>query len=318
MSASALGHCLMRSSTMPRPKNTGQWRSSMLRDPLDRGVVGRHGVGIAFLAAQQVGQGQRGVDAVGLLGDQRRAACCTACVEALLLGVERGRAQPRLPVERRGRRRPCRRRPAPWPDCPTARRGRRSSARRSRDRASGRRRTARRSARGRRAGCAGRRSGRCRCRTGSRKCPRRATAAWASARWRADQPVHHHGVAVLLAEGLQQRARIVGLAEPAQAVGRRDRRRAGRGSSSMARRYLASAAALSPAISSICASITRTGASARSPCRASAWQARARAATKSFCAGLQPGQHEVAQRTELVLARRCGRAAARRRGSRPS
>ena len=31
MSASALGHCLVRSSTMPRPKNTDQWRSSRLR-----------------------------------------------------------------------------------------------------------------------------------------------------------------------------------------------------------------------------------------------------------------------------------------------
>ena len=34
--------------------------------------------------------------------------------------------------------------------------------------------------------------------------------------------VHHHRVGVLVAEGLQQRARIVGLAETAQPVGRRD------------------------------------------------------------------------------------------------
>ena len=34
------------------------------------------------------------------------------------------------------------------------------------------------------------------------------------------QPVHHDGVAVLVAEGLEDRARIVVLAEPAQAVGR--------------------------------------------------------------------------------------------------
>ena len=39
--------------------------------PLDRGVVGLHGLGIAFLAAQQIGERERGVDAVGLLGDQR-------------------------------------------------------------------------------------------------------------------------------------------------------------------------------------------------------------------------------------------------------
>ena len=74
MSASALGHCLVRSSTMPRPKNTGQWRSSTVLDALDRRVVGLHRLGVLLLAAQQVGQGQRGVDAVGLLGDQRLAA----------------------------------------------------------------------------------------------------------------------------------------------------------------------------------------------------------------------------------------------------
>ena len=38
----------------------------------------------------------------------------------------------------------------------------------------------------------------------------------------ADQPVHDHGVAVLLAIGLEQRARVVGLAQPAQALGHRD------------------------------------------------------------------------------------------------
>ena len=69
----------------------------------------------------------------------------------------------------------------------------------------------------------------------------------------------------------------------------------------MARRYLASAAALSPAISSICASITRAGASAalaRGGLQLGEMRARG---GEILLAGLQPGQHVFAQRTELVL-----------------
>ena len=97
----------------------------------------------------------------------------------------------------------------------------------------------------------------------------------------------------------------------------RRRRAAPTDRASTARRYLASAAALSPAISSICASITTTGAWARSPCRASAWRAARARAAKSFCAGLQPGHARTRAADRAGSPRRCGRAAARRRDSRP-
>ncbi len=69
----------------------------------------------------------------------------------------------------------------------------------------------------------------------------------------------------------------------------------------MARRYFASAAALSPAISSICPSITSDGASERSP--AGGLQAHEEGARGRvvLLAGLQPGHHIFAQRAELVL-----------------
>ena len=73
-----------------------------LLDALQCGVVGGDGIGVAFLVAQQLGQGQGGVDPVRLLGHQD-LELLHGVVEALLLGVERGSAQTRLPVQRRGR-----------------------------------------------------------------------------------------------------------------------------------------------------------------------------------------------------------------------
>ena len=103
-------------------------------------------------------------------------------------------------------------------------------------------------------------------------------------------------------KALSMRARVVGLAEAAQAVGRRDARRAApTGSSSTARRYLVSAAALSPAISSICASIDQRPAPGRAHCRGFSLARTARAPTKSFWPARSQATHVVAQRPELVL-----------------
>ena len=56
----------------------------------DRRVVGGDGVGVVLLAAQQVGQRERCVDAVGLLRNQRLQAA-DRLVEAVELGIERRR-----------------------------------------------------------------------------------------------------------------------------------------------------------------------------------------------------------------------------------
>ena len=132
--------------------------------PRDRRIVGFDGVGVALLAAQQVGKGEGGINALGLLRHQGVQAG-DRLVELFLLGVERRRAQPRLPVERR--RRADLRAALRWlsGSAGTARTGWRSSARRNRGRASGRQRSDGRSERGRCAGCAGRRPGCRRCRT---------------------------------------------------------------------------------------------------------------------------------------------------------
>ena len=140
-------------------------------EPRDRGVVGGDGVGVAFLAAQQVGQGQRRVDALGLLGHQRAQPGRPPGRSALP-----GRRAPPCagaPASRAARSaRSCRSAASAFGGLPALLvEARRSSARRSRGRASARPRAARRSARGRRAGCAGRRPGCRRCRTGSRRCP---------------------------------------------------------------------------------------------------------------------------------------------------
>ena len=117
-----------------------------------------------------------------------------------------------------------------------------------------------------------------------------------------DQAVHQDGVAVLLAVGLEQLARLVGLAEPAQPVG--DGQRGAQAIAverDAARRYFDSAAALSPAISSIWASITSAGASERSPAAGLSLARKARAAAKSFSPALSHAITIVAQHAELVL-----------------
>ena len=116
-----------------------------------------------------------------------------------------------------------------------------------------------------------------------------------------DQPVHDHGVAVLLAVGLQELARIVDLAQPAQALGDGDR-------GAQARRVERNGAAILGFGGSLVARHLvdlrldhqgrRLGALARGGLQLGEMRARG---GELLLARLQPGQHVFAQRTELVL-----------------